>query len=454
MKPVKLSFIAQACGAPLKNSYHQIKVTGISTDTRSIKTGDLFIPLIGEKFDGHQYLQTAAEKGAAAVLSSRQVSPLTIPILEVPDTLQALQSIAAAYRRMFPEIPVIGITGSVGKTSTKEMIYSAISGYFHTLKTEGNLNNEIGVPHTLFGIGDDTRAAVVEMGMNHFGEMHRLSAMVQPNIAVITCIGINHIEFLGSREGITKAKLEILDYMKPDAVLILNGDEPLLNNPKTAQYRCLRFGFADTNDYYPVSHTVSGNRQQVEVCTPQGNMEIEIPVLGNHHIMNAMAAIAVGQTLNIPQNVIRDGIAAYQSTGRRQRICEILGRIIIDDSYNAAPDSMKAGLSVLEQMSGKRKFAVLGDMLELGEKSKEAHLEIGKLSAEKCEKVFCLGEEAKEYLHGAETMGKTNVKHFDSHEEIADALLKETEPGDVILLKGSRGMKMETVLTYLEKESR
>ncbi len=451
MEPLTLETVAALCGAACPEGKEQLTVTGVSTDSRTVAGGELFVPLSGERFDGHDYLPAAAERGAAAALSARPDPVGALPLLRVADPLAALARLAGGYRRRF-SCPVIGVTGSVGKTSTKEMIAAVLERRLRVLKTQGNYNNEIGVPRTLLGLDGGTQAAVVEMGMNHFGEMSRLTAMVQPEIAVITCIGMNHIEFLGSREGIAKAKLEILEGLRPGGTLIVNGDEPLLRDVTGPGFRTVRFGLGRENDYFPLVVQTEGEGQRLRLHTPQGEIQTTLPCLGEHHVKNALAAAAVGQLLGLTLQEIGEGIARFENTGHRQRLCRAAGRRIIDDCYNASPDSVRAALSVLAQTPGGGKYAALGGMLELGDQGPQAHRETGAAAAKVCRGLFCYGPGARDYVLGAREAGLLRARAFDSHRALAWALLEETEREDVILLKGSRGTHMEEVLRLLEEE--
>ena len=451
MEHTTLDALARACGAECPEAGRDMVITGVSTDSRTVGAGDLFVPLTGERFDGHDFLQAAAERGASAALCSRPEAACGMPVLEVADTLRALQAIAADYRCRLP-MRIVGITGSVGKTSTKEMVWSVLSQRFETGKTQGNLNNEIGVPLTVLSFTGSQAAGVVEMGMNHFGEMSRLTAVAQPDVAVVTNIGINHIEYLGSREGIARAKLEILEGLRPGGTLIVSGDEPLLREVRGERFRTWRFGVENRDcEFFCREVTVAGESQRVVFATPQGELRATIPCLGGHHVKNALAAAAVGLCYGLTLEEIGRGIAAFQTTGRRQRTVQVGPFTVVDDCYNASPDSMRAAFSVLSQMDRAGKYAALGGMLELGDHAPQAHRDIGQAAAELFGGLALYGENAEYYREGALEAGMDPGRAVvcQSHGEAAELLRSWLRPGDVVLLKGSRRMRMEEVLRLL-----
>ena len=468
MRALKLSEIA----APLNGTYNKdAEFCGVCIDTRKITKNCLFVCIKGERFDAHQFAEEALEKGAAAVMVHENVD-LSGAYIKVDDTSKALLALGGYYRSLF-NIPVVALTGSVGKTTTKEFTSLVVSSKYKTIKTQGNLNNEIGLPQTLFQIDDDTEAAVVEMGMNHFGEIHRLVNATRPTLALITNIGVSHIENLGSREGILKAKLEILDGLSEGAPLIINGDNDMLstvlhNDEICSKYNVISFGIKNKFNYnaenikeengstfFDVVYTVSkqidetdGVKAEFSLC----RQKITIPPVGIPNVYNALAAFAVGITLNIEPEKIATALSSYVPTGMRQRLNTVGGRICIEDCYNASPDSMRASLGTLGNMNANKKIAVLGDMLELGDYSKEAHLSVGKMAGENnIDCVLAFGKNAKYYISAAKENGVKDAVLFDDKTKLSDYLASLAQDGDAVLFKGSRGMKLEDVMNTVYK---
>lgn len=442
-----ISEIARYCSASVCGLDPNTEIREISTDTRTIRPGSLFVPLCGERFDGHDFIAQARAAGAAAVLSSRGGDqPGT---LYVADTLRALQDIAAAYRLRF-DLKVTAVTGSVGKTTTKEMIAAVLSETGPTLKTEGNLNNLIGLPLSVLRLERKHRAAVFEMGMNHFGEIAQMTRIAAPDVAVISNIGVAHIEFLGSREGIRKAKLEILEGLRPGGCAVLNGDEPLLWSLRD-QLPCRAVWFGMNNpdcDVRAADIRSENNSTQFRLITPIGEFAAGLPAVGSHNVSNALSAAAVG--LEYTQDGVRiaAGLARFQNAAMRQNILEANGVTLIDDCYNANPDSMAAALEVLRTRTSRgKRIAVLGDMRELGAFSAEAHTWLGEAAARSADHILLTGTEVEHTLRSALLHGKSpqEVRLFANCETLAEALLGLAEPGDVIVLKASRGMKLEQV---------
>ena len=449
MKPCTLGQIAAWCGGELAAEYADLVITGISTDTRHITPGQLFVPLVGERFNGHNFIVSAKERGAVATLSSIPDSG-ELPTIHVTDTLQALAGITTGYRSTLTA-NFIAITGSVGKTTTKEMLASMLETRFRTAKSAGNYNNNIGLPLTILDIGDDCQVAVVELGMNHFGEMTQLTSMARPNTVLITNIGTMHIENLGSREGILQAKLEILKGLADDGVAIFNGDEPLLWNLKdTIGCKTIYFGYhneaADVRASDPIK-TDDGIR--FTVTGFGSSFQVQLPVAGEHNMHNAVGAITAALLYGIAPEDIQAALLSFQNTGMRQKTYQKNGFTIIEDCYNAGPESMEAALNVLGDMRSKgRKIAVLGDMLELGNRSSAEHYRIGRIAVGKTDMIYTYGDKAERILSGAITGGMSmkKVAHADSIDALVAILLKKAAPGDTLLFKGSRGMKMERAL--------
>lgn len=410
----------------------------INTDTRKISEGDMFVALRGENFDGNNFVSQAFEKGAVICVANRETEvPEGRAEIVVQDTGRALLELAGNYRDRF-NIHLVGITGSVGKTTTKEMIACALERGFKTLKTEGNFNNEIGMPHTLFRLDETYEAAVIEMGMNHFGELSRLSKTAKPDIAVITNIGISHIENLGSRENILKAKLEILDGLKEGGTLILNGEDELLKTVKSDKYKIVYYGLGDGYDI--CGEVLSDNSIKISGET------ITLSVDGRHNLLNACAAMAVAAELGLSPCIAARGIENYRPDGKRQTtVVSPQGVTIVCDWYNAAPQSVTVALELLSKKNG-RKIAVLGDMLELGHLSEQSHRDVGKAAAQYgIDCIFTYGEKSVVTVEGAKEAGLLNAVHFSDKQKLAEHLIKFLKKGDFVLIKGSRSMKMEDI---------
>ncbi|MEG0502198.1 MAG: UDP-N-acetylmuramoyl-tripeptide--D-alanyl-D-alanine ligase, partial [Cellulosilyticaceae bacterium] len=371
--------IAEAVGGRCLNKVEAKAITNIVIDSRKITENSLFIPIKGDNFDGHHYIGTVFNKGAVATLSEiEEVIDERIATIYVKDTRKALLDLANYYRSLF-DLPVIAVTGSVGKTTTKDMISAVLSGKFNVHKTQGNFNNEIGLPLTLFDLEKAHEVVVLEMGMNHFGEIHNLSCTANPNIGVITNIGTSHIENLGSREGILKAKLEILDGLDEGGTLVINGDDVLLAKLSDIGRPIITCGKSEKNTYYATDIVCESTWVKAVIHTPEDSYEVEVNAPGEHMIYNTLVAITVAERLGLTKDEILKGIASYKTGKMRMNIVACTNGItLIDDTYNASPDSMKAALKVLADFktSGK-KIAVLGDMLEMGSHARTLHSEVG-----------------------------------------------------------------------------
>lgn len=446
MKPLAIQEIARAVQGKTKG---EGLISSIVIDSRKVTEGCLFICIEGGRYDGHAFAQKAGELGAAAVLCHKDV-PGCAPVIRVKDTREALLTLAEYYRGLF-SIPVVGLTGSVGKTTTKEMTALVVSSGFSTLKTEGNHNNEIGLPLTLFGLTDNTGAAVIEMGMSDFGEISRLTKTARPTIGVITNIGVSHMENLGSREGILQAKMEIIEGMPQGAPLILNGDDPYLNTIKREDFRIIRFAVKnEAADVRAEDIVTSENNTEFTACFGSHRQRVTLPTVGIHNVYNALAALTVGLCLHIDPEKCAGALAGYTPAGMRQRQVEKNGVLCIEDCYNASPDSMRAALNTLSCVPGKKKVAVLADMLELGAISKAAHFEVGAMAAEQgVSLLLAYGELGENYVAGAKSAGLKNAYHFEEKAALEEQLFAALEAGDAVLFKASRGMKMEEVIENL-----
>jgi UDP-N-acetylmuramoyl-tripeptide--D-alanyl-D-alanine ligase len=439
-------------------SYENKTIHGVCIDTRKLVKGSLYVPIIGQNFDGHQFVEEAIGKGVAAALWQRNVPnpPEHLPILIVEDTLEALQPLAKSYRHQL-NVKVVGITGSNGKTTTKDMVTKLLSLQYKVQKTEGNYNNHIGLPFTILQLEEDTEMAVLEMGMSGRGEIDFLSRLSSPDAVIITNIGESHLLDLGSREGIAEAKLEILNGLKVKGKIIYFGDEPLLRN-RLEQYNgdatLLTFGKMEGNTIYPteVTTTVSGSHFKVN----NHDEDYYLPVLGTHNIMNALSAMLVANQFHIPFSKFNEGFKSLKLTNMRMELLEgINGVKIINDAYNASPTSVKAAVELVSSLPGyERKILVLGDMLELGPDEVEFHYEIGKaLQPEKINLLYTFGNLANEIARGArESLQENQVVTFTNKQTLIDELKKQSNSGTLVLVKASRGMKLEEVVAGLQTE--
>lgn len=451
MEKLLLSEIAGALGAVCPA---EKEIKEISTDTRNLPEGCLFVAIKGERFDGHDFIPKAIEAGAAAVLSEKEIPGC--PCVVVGNTRKAYLELAGYYRRkLSPQL--VGITGSVGKTTTKEMTALVLSEKFNCLKTQGNLNNEIGLPKTLFTMDRSHEAAVIEMGMSDFGEISRLSGAAAPTIGIITNIGFSHIENLGTQEGILKAKLEILDGMEKDAPLIVNGDDTRLSPLKeklSSDRPVYRFGIDNTEcDFRAVNIKEFGAITMFDVCFDGKLYSAEIPCAGRHNVLNALAAFCTGILAGMNGDEIVSALKKYKPDAMRQNIVKRGGNTVIIDCYNASPDSMKASLGVLAGLeSDGRKIAVLGDMLELGDSSEKLHRLVGEYAAQAApDLLLCYGKDAEFISREA---GKNGIKTFFTPDKavLAEKIKSFVKEGDVLLFKASRGMKLEEVIESLYKQ--
>lgn len=451
MEKLSVSEIAKALN--VKNSNDTL-VECVCIDTRKILKGCLFIAIKGENFDGHDFIDEAFNLGAAAVISSKHIDDEDDRIIVVNDTKKALLDLAKYYKKRF-DVFTVGVTGSVGKTSTKEMIYAVLNVKGKTLKTEGNFNNEIGMPLTMFNLDKSYKNAVFEMGMSSFGEIDALSDIAKPDIGVITNIGISHIENLKSRENILKAKLEIKNHMHTDAPLVLNLDDDMLKTVNAdIEHPIIYYSATQKTDVYATNIKSINGHTDFTINYYGKNIDVSIPTIGIHNVYNALAAFCVGLVCDLSPQKIKEGLANYRNVSLRQSVSKIKGMTIIADCYNASPDSMKAAIDVIKntECSGKR-VCVFGDMLELGDFSEKAHEEVGlSVARADIDILFCYGKEAKGIKRGAKLAGMKNIYHFEDKEELAKEILKTVNPGDCIIFKASRSIRLEEVIDILNRE--
>ncbi len=448
MMTLTLSEIALAVGGEVFGNSEKI-VCGISTDSRKISPEEVFVALRGERFDGHDFISGLWGKCAAVI--TEEPAPGFDGVL-VPDTLKALGALSAYWKRKVSPKFTVGITGSVGKTTSKDMIASVLKEKYKTHLTEGNFNNHIGVPVTLIRIEKGTEAVVCEMGMNAKGEIEYLTGLVRPNLAVITNIGTSHIENLGSREGILEAKLEILSGMEKGSTLILDGDEPLFRTEKIqkilSDYKVVYVGFDAGCDVYPMDIYKGADYLSFDVISEKEDFRVKVPAIGDHFIKNSLFAASVGLCCGLDSSAIQAGILGYSPSGLRQKIYEKDGVRVIADCYNASPESMDASLKVLGESKG-RKIAVLGDMLELGDLAQTAHKKVGETAkAVGTDLLFTYGKVSYHIMLGALESGMEKENAFNSIDAQGLAkMLKETlKPGDTVLFKASRKMKLEEII--------
>lgn len=455
MPNMSLKNIAKACeGTYVGEAALADKVIcGAVIDSRLVEEDYLFIPIKGERVDGHNFIPQVFEKGACCVLSEIELDNPAGPYIRVASSQEALKRIAAFYRQSLP-IKVVGITGSVGKTSTKEMIASVISKKYQVHKTAGNFNNEIGLPLTVFGIRAEHEVAILEMGISDFDEMHRLATVANPDICVITNVGLCHLENLGDRDGVLKAKTECFEHMREDGLAILNGDDDKLCTKKVVNGRpSVFYGLESTNQIYATDVTNLGfEGMQAVIHTPQGDFGANITIPGEHNVYNALAATAVGLELGLTLEEIQKGIAEAKTIAGRTNLVKANGMNVIDDCYNANPVSMEAALDVLSHAKG-RTIAVLGDMGELGEDERALHYGVGKCVAEKkIHTLFCAGVLAAEYKAGIESVeNECKVFHFENRDDMITELLSYVTEGDNILIKASHFMDFPKVVEALTK---
>ncbi|EEM07225.1 UDP-N-acetylmuramoyl-tripeptide--D-alanyl-D- alanine ligase [Bacillus pseudomycoides] len=444
-------------GVGLAEKYVNETVQGVSIDTRKITTGNLYIPIQGDRFDGHSFVEKAIENGAVATLWKKNVQnpPVNIPVIFVEDTLEALQTLAKSYRDQL-DVKVIGVTGSNGKTSTKDIVTSLLATKFKVQKTEGNFNNHIGLPLTILSLEENTEMAVLEMGMSSRGEIEFLSKLARPNAAIITNIGEAHLMDLGSRDAIAEAKLEIVTGLQDGGVFVYNGDEPLLTNRVPSMNlaaETITFGDARANNYYPTSVTLQATGTYFKMNQDE-NIVFYLPVLGKHNVYNTLASMAIAKYFGVTWEEMKQGLVTLQMTGMRMEIVKTEnGLTIINDAYNASPTAMEAAFHLMNGLDGfSKKIVVLGDMLELGDQEVQFHYEVGKLiDPARISYVFTYGRLGAQIAEGAKiNFPNERVKVYDNKEELVKNLQEVVDVKDVVLVKASRGMKLEEVITMLK----
>lgn len=456
MEPIYISNIVKAVQGSVVNCSKKLLINGISTDSRTISKGNLFIPIVGEKYDGHDFIENAIKAGAIAALSDRFFEDEDIPYIKVKDTEDALISIAKYYRSMF-DIPAIAITGSSGKTTTKEIVAAVLGQSFNVLKNEGNYNNTIGLPHAIFKLNKDHEICVMEMGMNSFGEISKLASIVKPDLTLITNIGTAHIEFLGSRENIFKAKMEAVENFTLKNTLIINGDDDMLRTLDRNSFSIVSVGLDSKNDIIAYDiRQIDDKGIEFSVRYKNKSERFYIPVIGIHNVYNGLFGIAVGLYKNMSLENIKKGLAGFTPPDMRMETFVLKNGIrIINDAYNANPESVRAAITTLANMHSKaKKVLVLGDMMELGKHSENEHYKIGKFVAcNSIDMLITIGKKSRKTQQGALQAGLSEAFHFENNKKGLDYLLTRLLPHDIVLIKGSRSAKMEEI-AYLLHEGR
>lgn len=462
MKSLTVKDIITVCDGKLICGNEEQVCENFSKDTRQINEGDVYVGIKGEKFDGSLFYEEALKQGAKVCLLGEIELQEEVykkyegaTIITVKDTLKALQKLAS-YKRSLYDIPVVAITGSVGKTSTKDMVASVVMQSYHVLKTQGNYNNQIGLPLTILGLKDHT-ALVVEMGMSEAGEISKLTNIAKPNICVITNVGTAHIGNLGSRENILKAKLEILEGLSKDGTLVINNDNDLLHkwNMENNTYQVIDFGIENQSKVMAKDINLKEYESNFLTNINGETVEVTVPVSGVHFVYNALCAICVGETLHISKEHILKGIKEFELSKNRMEIIENKdGVTIINDCYNANFDSMKASIESLSRMNAKQKIAVLGDMLELGEYSKDLHEKVGiEVAKNKIDLLITVGKEARNIAKQAimEGMDQDKIYQLETIEEAIRIIKEQSQKGDAILVKASNGMNFKRIVEAIRK---
>ena len=479
MEALSINEIAKAVDGKILCGDENSLITFVSTNSKNTESGTLFVPIIGEKTDAHNYIEDAFSNGAIACLTSRHQSMQhKNAYIAVQDTLQALQALGTYYRNKF-HIPVIGITGSVGKTTTKEMVAAALTTRFNVLKTEGNMNSQVGLPLMMLRFNHDHQIAVIEMGMSEEGEMEKLTKIAQPDIAIMTNIGVSHIAQLKTRENIRKEKLNIVNAFNENSVLYLNGSDDLLSEvyqqftqksqviatidmsrdtkERLKKAGVVAFGIEDFCNYRAEDIRMIDGETRFTLKTEDDNEaseEIILKVLGIHNVYNALAALAVAKYFGIPASVAKEGLYGYQPIAMRGQIKEVNQIKIIDDSYNASPDSMKSGIRVLMELNKvTRRIAVLADVLELGEQSYQCHYDVGVYIAEqKMNELITIGSEAATIAQAVQERNPEIIVHsYQKNEDAISYLKKNLKAGDAVLVKGSRSMRTDEIVKALSE---
>lgn len=449
MQRMNINDILTATGGRLICGNGDFEISEITTDSRKAGVNMLFVPILGENNDGHDFIGSAFENGADAVITHRDIPEIPGKnIVRVEDTRVAFGDIARFYKQKY-NLPTVGITGSVGKTTTKDMISAVLAMKYNTLKTQGNFNNDIGLPLTIFRLEQKHEMAVIEMGMSHMGEIHYLASIARPDVAVITNIGMSHIENLGSQENIWKSKMQICDFFDENGLLVVNGDDEFLRRGSD-KCKVISYGIENKNCDLVAEDIenlgIDGTKFKVRVDGERHEVYVKIP--GVHNVYNALCAIAVGRHFGVSMKDIIDGIREFLLTNMRMEIKNSGGIYFINDCYNASPDSMRAALKVLKDMRSARKIAVLGDVLEMGGFAEKALYGVG-LEMDGVDVLVTVGENSKYIAKGAKLSGVETVVSFDANNEAIYYLEENIKEGDAVLIKASRGMHFEEITEAL-----
>lgn len=473
MENIRVRDITEAVGGTLLGGDPDTLLRHISIDSRTMKGDDLFVPLVGAHNDAHRFIGQAMEHGAKAALTSEHdtfplekgvtdiagASAITGALIRVEDTKKALQDIGYFLRSRL-NLPLVGITGSVGKTTTREMVAAALSAGYRVFKTPANYNSQVGVPITISEIGSEDEIGVLELGMSEPGEMTVIAGIARVDMAVITNVGVTHIENLGTRENILREKLNIQDGLKKGGVLFLNGDNDLLKDVKARDgYETVYYGIGEQNDYRAVDIENHGGKPSFTLLHGEQRVPVKLQVMGEHNILNALAALAVSDYARVPLSAAAERLYEFEGYDNRQQLYENNQITMIDDTYNASPDSMKAGIKVLASIDGRRRIAVLADMKELGAQAPELHYEMGRfLLTQPVDEVVTYGELAKEIIRGiseGDEGNKRTIKTVSFSEEDKNDMINYLEhrltPGDVVLFKGSNSMNLGAIAAHFIK---
>lgn len=447
-------------GHGLLEKFYGLHIEGVSTDTRKIVAGNLFVPLVGDNFDGHDFLNAAIENGAKACLWQKDIElpKVDFPFILVDDTLKGLQVLSKNYRNSLKNISIIAITGSNGKTSTKDILDGILRTKYKTQKTMGNFNNHIGLPLTMLALDEDTEVAILEMGTDGFGQIDLLTRLASPNIAMITNIGASHLDLLKTKENVARAKFEILNGLKEDGLFIYNNDDPTLREI-IKEYNIgqdvLNFGRESSSDFKVKLLEEGVNGIKLSITQADESHELHIPMIGRHNIYNTAASVVVARELNIDYQAIQKGLYLINATEMRNEIIEREDFSILNDAYKSNPDSLLAALDTLYSLDGyKHKAVVLGDMLDLGEDIEKLHRQVGpKIDPSKVDKIFTLGDMGKLIGDGARVnFQEKDIYHSNTKEELANSILENIEKDTLILIKASRGIALEDVIKDLIKD--
>lgn len=451
---MELSFkeIVDAINGEILVENEEKKFNDICTDTRKISKGNIFLALKGENFNGNKYAKDALEKGASISIIDEDIENINEcknlgTVIKVKDGNEALLSLAKYYRKKLG-IKVVGITGSTGKTSTKDVVASFLSGKYKVFKTKGNFNNHIGLPLMILQLDSSYDVAVLELGMSHLGEIHRLAECARPDIALITNIGLSHIENLKTRENIFKAKMEITDFFDENNVLIVNGEDDFLPSIKNKKYKVIKTGYKDEFDFKGKNVVLNENSTSFTVEHNGEESDFNIPMVGAHNVLNSLLAVAAANELKVTFDEMKEGLKNIEATSMRLEFIKKNGFEIINDCYNASPSSMKAAIDVLKNRKGNRKIAILGTMNELGEEAENSHKLVGSYAKDKVDILITTGKFKEAYKLGFE---KDSIRIYNTKEEIIEDLKNIIQKDDVVLVKASRGIKFEDITKALEK---